>query len=305
MERSRATAVSFWRMGAGAIGLGLLIVVAMFGALTVGASVPGLAHLLQTGQADRSTPPLSSTGIRLLASIALLGAAGLAMLTMSGWGPAASLPVPHERRRPLPYAAALLSGIVLATAAISACGVASMYLIDWTTPQSQQTTAGEQFQALDVGHLAITSIYAGVLEEISFIALPFTTLFAALAARDRSKPVSPRLVATAVLTVAVVCILIRGILHTYQGPIPAISALFWSAGNVAIYLRTRSVLALIIAHTLYDFIAAGLGQWLWLLLASLTGTVVVGGLWWLHDRRRDPTPPQPDLPPPHPSLSVR
>jgi len=113
------------------------------------------------------------------------------------------------------------------------------------------------------------SLSAGILEEFAYVVAPIAGWCAAIASidirRDRQHqhPVSPRVYRAGIVVLVAVGMLLRFNLHTYQGLLPA---LLWAGVNIAVFLWSRSLLALVVAHTLFDALFAssiGLGLNYW------------------------------------------
>ncbi|MBT2275894.1 CPBP family intramembrane glutamic endopeptidase, partial [Rhodococcus qingshengii] len=96
------------------------------------------------------------------------------------------------------------------------------------------------------------TLIAGAAEEPFFAALPILLVaFACMRTRYR---IEPWLVAAAIM-VSGMC---RGLLHIYQGVPWALDAVFWGSVAVYTYYRYRSLLGLIIGHTLHNATLLGI-----------------------------------------------
>lgn len=96
------------------------------------------------------------------------------------------------------------------------------------------------------------TLIAGAAEEPFYAALPI--LFVALVCMRTRYRIEPWLVA-AVIVVSGVC---RGLLHIYQGVPWALDAVFWGSVAVYTYYRYRSLIGLIIGHTLHNATILGI-----------------------------------------------
>lgn len=71
------------------------------------------------------------------------------------------------------------------------------------------------------------------------------------------------------VVVIVISALLRGALHMYQGLWPAVGAVLWGALAVFAYYRYRSVMGLVVAHSIYNLaVAAGWAGQRWLEVAA-------------------------------------
>ena len=67
----------------------------------------------------------------------------------------------------------------------------------------------------------------------------------------------PRSRAAVLVIVAFLAIAFRVIIHAHQGPAHAYDAGLWALGNILVFLASRSVIPLILAHVFFDFAVAG------------------------------------------------
>ncbi len=141
---------------------------------------------------------------------------------------------------------------------------------------------------LQTGHLPTTtpnapelifavtdSIQAGIIEELVVLAFVVVTL------RQAGRPW---------WEVTLVALVLRGSYHIYYGP-GVVGILVWAALFYWIYLRTRSLIVLMVCHTAWD--AVGFLSQRWAAVAAVAILVAVG-VWiaapitWLVERNRPP-----------------
>lgn len=157
--------------------------------------------------------------------------------------------------------------------------------------------ASERWRATPPSHIWIGGLSAGILEEFAYVVVPVAAWCGATALMDQRRfhhgvrPVTDRTYRAGLFVIGIFCVVLRFNLHTYQGLLPALGAVVWSGVNYALFLRYRSLAALIAAHTFFDGVIAGIpaiGS-LWILPWLSLGIVAVVGFWahhWLKQTQR-------------------
>lgn len=188
--------------------------------------------------------------------VAVVGILGIACLLSIRAGKSAGIELMARPARTAPAAAVSMAGW---TALVATSMLLVATLSSWVSPllsQGAQTTAGAQWRDLDLGIRAWYSVYAGVMEELAYVAIPF-----ALAAFVLNRvTMGPRMRVALLCVTAAIAMAMRITIHAYQGPAYAYGAALWSLGNILVFLASRSVIPLILAHTFFDFVLAG-GLW--------------------------------------------
>ncbi|NHE67800.1 CPBP family intramembrane metalloprotease [Rhodococcus sp. D-46] len=182
----------------------------------------------------------SSFGFVLLASLSV-AAIALVFYLRRRISPEHTLSAQSGLRR-----AAISAGISLAAVSISrqiSGGINSDFL--GAPGPTELATASDWYSA------GFTLI-AGAAEEPFYAALPILLVtFVCLRTRYRIKP----WLVAAVIVVSGIC---RALLHIYQGVPWALDAVFWGSVAVYTYYRYRSLIGLIIGHTLHNATLLGI-----------------------------------------------
>ncbi|CAM5537156.1 hypothetical protein [Leifsonia shinshuensis] len=307
VDRSTAWTLAFlpkqwWRVGLWLFGYLLLAVVLLCGVLVAASSlalyVPGML-----GRGAAATEGLTAASLEATVSqnlrFAGFGVAGLLLLLCARRGRSVGAVL-------LPRRAATAWGGVLRFALWASCCLVGMlavsviegWLTDTIGTDVGRSTAGTAWLATSIGATTAAASQAGVVEEVSYVAIPVgLALF--LAARHGSawdglrSWSSWRPAARWGLFVAVLCaVLARVVIHAYQGPINAGMVAVWALVNVLVFLESGTVLPLILAHFFFDAIAirsdlTGIDVPAWLGIAAGVGAICVLAIWT--QRRRATT----------------
>lgn len=192
------------------------------------------------------------------------------------------------------FLAALVAAGVMTFLGTQQAALATVLPTSWSSG-----TAGEAWRSAPAQVQWINAVTAGIPEEFAYVVAPIATWCAIVALVDglrrrSGRPVlSHRVYVIGIVATAAICVLLRFNLHTYQGLLPALLAVVWSGVNVALFLKSRSLLALVLAHTFYNGAIAGtlaLGDaptapWLALTVAIAAAIALV-----VSGRRRDAAP---------------
>ena len=114
--------------------------------------------------------------------------------------------------------------------------------------------------AAELVYGVVASVQAGVVEEVVVLAFVVVTL------RQARRPL---------WEITVVALVLRGSYHIYYGP-GVVGILLWAALFYWIYLRTRSLLPLMVTHAAWDAVGFLSQRWGWIVLI---GVLVVVALW--------------------------
>lgn len=225
-----------------------------------------------------------NAGLAVNGSLILTAAAGILVFHR---GRSLTLSPGRRGSRLHAFAAALL---LLPT--MSALGGLGWYYLGRLWPALAAPSAGSPAQITDTWSAkafyvsVATSVIAGLVEELCALAVPIWIAERVISTCNAS-PRSRRIV---LATLGVVLVAVRIAYHLYQGP-PAFGHLLWAVATVALYLRTRQLAPIIVAHIFTDlvgFFSTPLSldsAWLWVAI-QLAPTLLAGAGLLALDRRR-------------------
>lgn len=148
---------------------------------------------------------------------------------------------------------ALLAGLLVV--GLTSLGLGTLWGVE--APEFSRD-AGWEWDGLNLATVLGLSVFAGLVEEVAFVALPTTA--AAIVRGALPAQLRGRSVMTWMIAAGVAGLLCRSLLHVYQGWVQASAVLVWGALMLAVYLTWKSVYPLIAAHILYDFLIAGIAS---------------------------------------------
>ncbi|MFI6055452.1 hypothetical protein ACIBCO_35870 [Streptomyces violascens] len=232
-------------LGPGLAGAGYLVSLlwaSLYMLITVGSALPG-ARAAAAGEA----PAGNSIGAVPALMTALLWAlvSGLSWLFLSMAEPAPAIGLPRTSARTLLRAS--LGVFLLAETPGFAASTAWAYVSDHVAYLNAHSGSSDSTGLL--ADLA-TSMSAGFSEEIIVVVLPVC-----LAYRLRRHVTAPRLRRAGLVLLIVTMLLARLSYHVMYG-LGALPLAVWALASILIYLRTRAVLPLMIAHAGYDMVLA-------------------------------------------------
>lgn len=218
------------------IACGVVVVVLTVAFLYVTVS----SALIALGDPSAETAGAGGDGVQVGNYTLLLVGAVLALLAAGGVGGrrAAGFPAGSSRRLP----GLLVGGLATVYLPLVVCTTA--YVVIAAAGAAPQPNSPRQ--SLVVGLAA--SMSSGIGEEVFVVAAPVALLGPLVATATRRSARAGRIV-----TIALVVLLVAARLsyHLYYGPVVLV-LLPWAVLTVVVYLRTRSVLPLMIWHVTYD-----------------------------------------------------
>jgi len=196
--------------------------------------------LIALGDPSAETPATGGDAVQVANYTLLLVGALLALLAAGGVGGrrAAGFPEGSSRR----LRRLLVGGLATVYLPLVVCTTAYVVIAAYgAAPQPNSPR-----QSLAVGLAA--SISSGIGEEVFVVAAPVALLGPLVARAARRSARAGRIVTTALVVLLVAA---RLSYHLYYGPVVLV-LLPWAVLTVVVYLRTRSVLPLMIWHVAYD-----------------------------------------------------